>query len=314
MTSSSWSTTASGRGPGLSRVGPQRVGRVLARGGAAAARGPAATVEVVVVTVGDEEAEEALLELPRQGRRSRACGSGTTRWRAPMRWRSRVCWRPRSSARRRISCCAGCSPPTRSTARPESRWRAISTCRTSRSSSSSSYDAADGTATVERELEGGLVEVLRVRAPALLTIQTGINEPRYATLRAIKQAREKPLEVDRASMSSASTPAAVAGRRRLAAARAGSARSAARAPKCSTARRRRSRRGSSRSCGTGCLDERDPGGRRDASRRAARGLARAGRRSGVEVKDAAGRARCAVAVIDADAERFAAALAGRGGR
>ena len=29
----------------------------------------------------------------------------------------------------------------------------------------------------------------------MLTIQTGINEPRYATLRAIKQAREKPLEV-----------------------------------------------------------------------------------------------------------------------
>jgi len=57
------------------------------------------------------------------------------------------------------------------------------------------YDAAAGTATVQRELEGGLVEVLRVRCPALLTIQTGINEPRYATLRAIKQAREKPLEV-----------------------------------------------------------------------------------------------------------------------
>lgn len=57
------------------------------------------------------------------------------------------------------------------------------------------YDAADGSATVERELEGGLVEVLRVSMPALLTIQTGINEPRYATLRAIKQAREKPLEV-----------------------------------------------------------------------------------------------------------------------
>ncbi|UGS34210.1 electron transfer flavoprotein subunit beta/FixA family protein [Capillimicrobium parvum] len=57
------------------------------------------------------------------------------------------------------------------------------------------YDAASSTATVERELEGGLVEVLRVRCPALLTIQTGINEPRYATLRAIKQARDKPLEV-----------------------------------------------------------------------------------------------------------------------
>jgi electron transfer flavoprotein beta subunit len=50
-------------------------------------------------------------------------------------------------------------------------------------------------ATCERELEGGLVEVLRIDTPALLTIQTGINEPRYATLRAIKQAREKPLDV-----------------------------------------------------------------------------------------------------------------------
>src|ERR671915_1648198 len=57
------------------------------------------------------------------------------------------------------------------------------------------YDAASRSATVERELEGGLVELLRVELPALLTIQTGINEPRYATLRAIKQAKEKPLEV-----------------------------------------------------------------------------------------------------------------------
>jgi electron transfer flavoprotein beta subunit len=57
------------------------------------------------------------------------------------------------------------------------------------------YDAAAGSATVERELEGGLIELLRVRLPALLTIQTGINEPRYANLRAIKQAKEKPLEV-----------------------------------------------------------------------------------------------------------------------
>ncbi len=57
------------------------------------------------------------------------------------------------------------------------------------------FDAVSGVLTVERELEGGVVEVLRVRTPALLTVQTGINEPRYATLRAIKQAREKPLEV-----------------------------------------------------------------------------------------------------------------------
>src|SRR5256885_3964199 len=54
--------------------------------------------------------------------------------------------------------------------------------------------ADGGSLTVERELEGGLVEVLRIGLPALLTVQTGINEPRYANLRAIKQAREKPLE------------------------------------------------------------------------------------------------------------------------
>lgn len=57
------------------------------------------------------------------------------------------------------------------------------------------YDGSSRAATVERELEGGLVELLRVELPALLTIQTGINQPRYANLRAIKQAKEKPLEV-----------------------------------------------------------------------------------------------------------------------
>ena len=56
-------------------------------------------------------------------------------------------------------------------------------------------DATTRTLTAERELEGGLVEVLRIGLPALVTIQTGINQPRYANLRAIKQAREKPLKV-----------------------------------------------------------------------------------------------------------------------
>jgi electron transfer flavoprotein beta subunit len=56
-------------------------------------------------------------------------------------------------------------------------------------------ELADGKATVHRELEGGLVDVVEVDTPALLTIQTGINEPRYATLRAIKQAEEKEIEV-----------------------------------------------------------------------------------------------------------------------
>ena len=47
---------------------------------------------------------------------------------------------------------------------------------------------------VQRELEGGLEEVLTVQCPAVLTIQLGINEPRYASLRGIKQARAKPVE------------------------------------------------------------------------------------------------------------------------
>jgi electron transfer flavoprotein beta subunit len=55
--------------------------------------------------------------------------------------------------------------------------------------------SGSGPATVNRELEGGLVDVVEVDTPALLTIQTGINEPRYATLRAIKQAEQHEIAV-----------------------------------------------------------------------------------------------------------------------
>lgn len=56
-------------------------------------------------------------------------------------------------------------------------------------------DAGAGRARVHRELEGGLIHVLEVATPAVLTVQTGINEPRYANLRAIKQAKEKEIAV-----------------------------------------------------------------------------------------------------------------------
>jgi electron transfer flavoprotein beta subunit len=56
-------------------------------------------------------------------------------------------------------------------------------------------ELGEGKATVNRELEGGLLDVVEVDTPALFTIQTGINEPRYATLRAIKQAEEKEIDV-----------------------------------------------------------------------------------------------------------------------
>ncbi|MFC4987658.1 electron transfer flavoprotein subunit beta/FixA family protein [Saliphagus infecundisoli] len=52
----------------------------------------------------------------------------------------------------------------------------------------------EGTADVRRELEGGVEELTTVELPAVLTIQTGINEPRYASLRGIRSAQSKELE------------------------------------------------------------------------------------------------------------------------
>ena len=52
----------------------------------------------------------------------------------------------------------------------------------------------EGTAEVHRELEGGVEELTTVDLPAVFTIQTGINEPRYASLRGIRQAQAKPID------------------------------------------------------------------------------------------------------------------------
>jgi electron transfer flavoprotein beta subunit len=51
------------------------------------------------------------------------------------------------------------------------------------------------TAMFRRELEGGLLQEVEIQCPAVLTIQLGINTPRYASLRSIKQAAAKPIEV-----------------------------------------------------------------------------------------------------------------------
>jgi len=45
------------------------------------------------------------------------------------------------------------------------------------------------------ELEGGLGEVSLVELPALLAIQTGINEPRYVSILGIRKAAKKELKV-----------------------------------------------------------------------------------------------------------------------
>ena len=53
----------------------------------------------------------------------------------------------------------------------------------------------NGFAKVIRELEDGLEEVLEVKLPALLTIQTGINKPRYASIMSIRRAKRKEIPV-----------------------------------------------------------------------------------------------------------------------
>ncbi len=61
----------------------------------------------------------------------------------------------------------------------------------------SSLELAPGarSAVLRRELEGGLLQEVEIQCPAVLTIQLGINTPRYASLRSIKQAAAKPIEV-----------------------------------------------------------------------------------------------------------------------
>ena len=48
---------------------------------------------------------------------------------------------------------------------------------------------------VRMELEGGIDEVSGIPLPALLTIQTGINEPRYVSIMGIRKAAKKELKV-----------------------------------------------------------------------------------------------------------------------
>jgi electron transfer flavoprotein beta subunit len=57
------------------------------------------------------------------------------------------------------------------------------------------YSPGAKSAVFRRELEGGLLHEVEIQCPAVLTIQLGINTPRYASLRSIKQAAAKAIEV-----------------------------------------------------------------------------------------------------------------------
>ena len=54
-------------------------------------------------------------------------------------------------------------------------------------------EKADTGIRVKRELEAGFFQFVTMPLPAVLTIQSGINKLRYATLLGIKQAKNKPL-------------------------------------------------------------------------------------------------------------------------
>jgi electron transfer flavoprotein beta subunit len=57
----------------------------------------------------------------------------------------------------------------------------------------SKVEIADNTATVTREIDGGL-ETLALGLPAVITTDLRLNEPRYVTLPNIMKAKKKPLE------------------------------------------------------------------------------------------------------------------------
>lgn len=54
-------------------------------------------------------------------------------------------------------------------------------------------EVLDGRLKVKRELEAGWFQWVELPLPALLTIQSGINQPRYATLKGIMGAKKKEL-------------------------------------------------------------------------------------------------------------------------
>ena len=56
-------------------------------------------------------------------------------------------------------------------------------------------EAEDKVIHIKRELEAGMLESYTIKLPALLSIQTGINQPRYVSIGGIKRAMQKELEV-----------------------------------------------------------------------------------------------------------------------
>ena len=72
-----------------------------------------------------------------------------------------------------------------------------------------------GVLRVKRELEGGWFQWISLPLPAVVTIQSGINKPRYATLKGIMAAKSKPVK-RLAAVDLGLTPEDLAPRQRIA--------------------------------------------------------------------------------------------------
>src|SRR5512146_1536264 len=57
----------------------------------------------------------------------------------------------------------------------------------------SKLELGDGSAQIEREIDGGL-QTVEVKLPAIMTVDLRLNEPRYASLPNIMKAKKKPID------------------------------------------------------------------------------------------------------------------------
>jgi electron transfer flavoprotein beta subunit len=62
-------------------------------------------------------------------------------------------------------------------------------------SAAQKVDRENGSVKVDRETEGGVREVVELQRPCLISVQTGLNQVRYASLKGIMAAKKKPLDV-----------------------------------------------------------------------------------------------------------------------
>ena len=85
-----------------------------------------------------------------------------------------------------------CSPTTRASRRSASCWPRSSACALDDHHGSAGRQV-EQTLRVKRELEGGWFQWIAMPLPAVLTIQSGINQLRYATLKGIMAAKKKEI-------------------------------------------------------------------------------------------------------------------------